>query len=105
MADDVVRAHIVVRGRVQRVYFRQWTAREASASGVSGWVRNLPDGSVEAIFEGSPAAVERALESARTGPPRAAVTSCDVSWESPEGETGFRVKDQWTAPTPRPEPR
>lgn len=93
MSDRVVRARVVVHGRVQGVYFRQSTAREASASGVSGWVRNLPDGSVEAVFEGSPAAVERAVESARTGPARASVTSCDVTWEPPEGETGFRIRD------------
>jgi acylphosphatase len=93
MAGDVVRAHVVVRGHVQRVYFRQSTAREASAHGVAGWVRNLPDGSVEAVFEGSADAVESALGYARTGPARAEVTSCDVSWEPPEGEAGFRVRD------------
>lgn len=92
MSDEIVRARVVVRGRVQGVYFRQSTAREARACGVTGWVRNLPDGSVEAVFEGSATAVELALDSARTGPPRAEVVSCDVTWEQPEGDTRFRVR-------------
>ena len=92
MSDEIVRARVVVRGRVQGVYFRQSTAREARVSGVDGWVRNLPDGSVEAVFEGSTTKVGLAIEAARTGPPRAEVVSCEVTWERPEGEIGFRVR-------------
>jgi acylphosphatase len=92
MSEDLVRAHVVVRGRVQGVWFRQSTAQEALALGVAGWVRNRPDGSVEAVFEGSPSSVERALEFAKTGPPHAEVASCEVTWEEPSGETGFLVR-------------
>jgi acylphosphatase len=92
MIDRTVRARAIVRGRVQGVWFRQSTADEAHVLGVAGWVRNRPDGSVEAVFEGSPAAVERALDYVRTGPPRAEVTSVDVTREEPAGESGFVVR-------------
>jgi acylphosphatase len=82
----------MVSGRVQGVWFRQSTADEAGALGVTGWVRNLPDGRVEAVFEGERGAVEQALDYARLGPPRAYVESVDVEWESPRGEHGFRVR-------------
>ena len=92
MAESIVRARALVIGRVQGVWFRQSTADEAHALGVAGWVRNLPDGSVEAVFEGPPAVVERALDYVRTGPPRAAVSSVDVTREEPTGEKGFAVR-------------
>jgi acylphosphatase len=91
MSEEAVRAHAVIRGRVQGVWFRQSTFTEARAIGVSGWVRNRPDGAVEAVFEGSRAAVERALEYVGTGPDRAAVESVETSWEKPMGEDSFRV--------------
>jgi acylphosphatase len=92
MIDRTIRARAIVRGRVQGVWFRQSTADEARALGVAGWVCNRPDGSVEAVFEGSPAAVERALDYVRTGPPRAEVTSVDVTREEPVGESDFAVR-------------
>jgi acylphosphatase len=92
VTDERVRARAVVRGRVQGVWFRQSTADEMRAIGAAGWVRNRADGAVEAVFEGSPAVVERALAYVRIGPPRAAVTSVDVEWEEPIGETGFAVR-------------
>lgn len=92
MPASVVRAHATVSGRVQGVWFRQSTADEAVALGVSGWVRNTPDGRVEAVFEGSPDAVERALDYVRVGPTRAYVESVDVQWEKPRGEAGFGVR-------------
>jgi acylphosphatase len=88
---ETVRARVRVSGRVQGVYYRQTTAREAKAVGASGWVRNLGDGSVEAVIEGSRGAVERIVEFMRSGPPRARVDSAEVAWEQPEGLTGFRV--------------
>jgi acylphosphatase len=93
MPEGTVRAHVTVRGRVQGVWFRQSTAREALALGLTGWVRNLADGSVEAVFEGDPDAVETAVDYAGTGPERAVVESCDVTWEDPAGETAFLVRD------------
>ncbi len=92
MPASVVRAHATVSGRVQGVWFRQSTADKAVDLGVSGWVRNTPDGRVEAIFEGPPDAVERALDYVRVGPAKAYVESVDVQWEKPRGEAGFGVR-------------
>lgn len=91
MAEERVRAHAVVTGRVQGVFFRQSTAEEARAAGAAGWVRNLPGGEVEAVFEGSRPAVERALAFVATGPPHAYVESVDTSWEEPRGESDFKI--------------
>jgi acylphosphatase len=63
----------------------------ADGQGLSGWCRNLPDGRVEAVFEGEPAAVERAVTWCRGGPPSALVTAVDVTPEKPRGEQGFRL--------------
>ncbi len=76
---------------MQGVWFRDSCRREAVAAGVAGWVRNLSDGTVEAAFEGPPAAVERVVEWCRSGPSGARVDAVDVSVESPVGERGFRV--------------
>lgn len=92
MDPGTVRARAVVSGRVQGVWFRQSTFEAMRGSAVAGWVRNLPDGRVEAIFEGRRADVERALEFLRVGPPHARVESVDVTWETPSGETGFEVR-------------
>jgi len=82
----------VVRGRVQGVFFRDTTRRRAEAAGVAGWVRNRPDGAVEAVFEGDPAAVKELVEFARRGPSRAEVDSAEVTEEDPEGLSGFEVR-------------
>jgi acylphosphatase len=83
---------IIVDGRVQGVFFRDATRRTASALGVAGWVRNLPDGRVEAVFEGDAMAVESALAWTRRGPEHALVTSLDIAEETPEGLVGFEVR-------------
>jgi acylphosphatase len=90
-ADTTVRAHAIVSGRVQRVYFRASTAHEARALGLSGWVRNAGD-EVEAVFEGARPAVERMLRWCSEGPPGAAVDHVAVRWEEPEGLTGFGIR-------------
>lgn len=82
---------MVVTGRVQGVWFRESCRREAVAVGVAGWVRNASDGTVEAVLEGPPAAVERVVQWCRSGPSGARVDAVDVSVESPAGERGFRV--------------
>jgi acylphosphatase len=92
MTAERVRARVLIRGRVQGVWFRQSTADHAISYGVDGWARNLADGSVEAVFEGAPAAVERALDFARVGPERARVDEVEVAWEDPRGEAGFAVR-------------
>jgi acylphosphatase len=88
----VVRARVVVTGRVQGVWFRESCRREAVARGVTGWVRNHVDGSVEAVFEGSGDAVAQCVSWCRIGPTRADVTRIDVAEEAPEGLAGFRVR-------------
>lgn len=92
MNDATVRVRVRVSGRVQGVWFRQSTADEALSLGVNGWVRNLHDGRVEAVFEGSPVAVNEALAYVRRGPDRARVDDVEVEYESPAGERGFVVR-------------
>ena len=89
---EVARAHVWVSGRVQGVFFRQEARRAAARSGVSGWVRNLPDGRVEAVFEGPRASVESLVEWSRRGPSAAVVSGVDVRWEDPLGEGRFHVR-------------
>jgi acylphosphatase len=88
---DVVRKHVVVHGRVQGVYFRDSVRRLAEQHRVAGWVRNTWEGTVEAVFEGEPADVERLVEFCRKGPRGAAVERLEVSDESPENLEAFRV--------------
>ncbi|RLI27125.1 MAG: acylphosphatase [Candidatus Hecatellales archaeon] len=88
-----VRAHVYVSGLVQGVFFRWHTREEALRLGVKGWVRNLPDGRVEAVFEGEKEAVEQMLEFCRRGPPGAEVENVEVRWEKPTGEfSTFKIK-------------
>jgi acylphosphatase len=87
-----VRAHVFVSGRVQGVTYRATTRREAIERVVDGWVRNLDDGRVEAVFEGPESAVEGMLEYCQAGPARARVDDVTVDHESPEGITGFEIR-------------
>ena len=87
----MVRRRVVVHGEVQGVFFRDTTRRMAASRGVSGWVRNRPDGAVEAVFEGEPGAVEAMIAFAHEGPDRAKVVTVDVSEEEPEGLEGFTI--------------
>ncbi|HHH81954.1 MAG TPA: acylphosphatase [Chloroflexi bacterium] len=80
------RAHLWISGRVQGVNFRYYTSQEAQARGLKGWVRNLWDGRVEAVFEGEEQAVDSMIEWCRKGPPAARVEDIQVSWENPTGE-------------------
>ena len=87
-----VRAHVWIAGRVQGVAFRAYTVDEASVRGVTGWVGNIPDGRVEAVFEGERAVVEEMIAWCRKGPPAARVSSVEVIWEEPKDERGFDVR-------------
>jgi acylphosphatase len=80
------RAHVFVSGRVQGVFFRSETRHNADRRDVKGWVRNAPDGRVEAIFEGEKEEVEALIEFCKQGPSRARVTNVDVKWEDFKGE-------------------
>ena len=85
------RAHVRIYGRVQGVFFRANTKEMAEKLGVAGWVRNLPDGSVEAVFEGDENAVEQIVEWCHRGPAMAKVEEVYVEYEEPKGEKGFRI--------------
>ena len=80
-----VRAHVIVAGLVQGVFFRSETRRVANAQGVTGWIRNLPDDRVEAVLEGEEEYVKKVLDFCRKGPPAARVNNVDVSWERYSG--------------------
>ena len=80
------RAHITVNGRVQGVFFRSRTKREADSRDVKGWVRNRNDDAVEAVFESEEAAVKAMVEFCKRGPVGAKVTKVDVVWEDYAGE-------------------
>ena len=75
------RAHVIISGRVQGVFFRMNTARAANRFGVYGWVRNTRDGNVEAVFEGEEDRVNTIIEWCNTGDPPARVTGVDLEWE------------------------
>jgi acylphosphatase len=86
------RAHVLVSGRVQGVFFRSETSLYAERLGVKGWVRNLPDGRVEAVFEGEEADVKQLVDFCRKGPSGARITNVNVAWEAYTGEfLGFGV--------------
>jgi acylphosphatase len=88
----VIRKRVVVHGRVQGVFFRDTARRMAEQRGLAGWARNVPDGTVEAVFEGEPEAVERLVAFCREGPRGAAVERVEVFDEEPEGMRGFSVR-------------
>ena len=85
------RAHVVVHGAVQGVFFRVEARDRARSLGVSGWVRNAADGSVEAVFEGEDERVESMVDWCSRGPHGARVDEVDVTWAEPKGEDGFSV--------------
>jgi acylphosphatase len=87
----VERRRVVVNGFVQGVGFRYAVERAARSRGVAGWVRNQPDGTVEAVFEGEPDDVEALVAFCREGPRGADVERVDVASESPDGLAGFRI--------------
>ncbi len=91
--DSKVRAHVFIKGRVQGVLFRYVTRDEANLRGVKGWVRNLEDGRVEAVFEGEKEKVDEMIEFCHYGPPAAKVSSVKVIWEDYTGEfKGFSIR-------------
>jgi acylphosphatase len=92
MADDDVRRHVTIHGDVQGVFFRETTRRKATEAGVSGWISNRSNGTVEAVFEGPAEAVDELVDFSREGPTAATVERIDVREESPEGMSGFEVR-------------
>jgi acylphosphatase len=91
--ETQARAHLHISGKVQGVFFRDTTRKEARSRDITGWVRNLSDGRVEAIFEGPRADIEEMVEFCHQGPPRADVDSVEVEWEEPTGSfDSFEVR-------------
>jgi acylphosphatase len=90
--SEVIRRRMVVHGRVQGVGFRYTVRSEARTRGVAGWVRNRPDGAVEAVFEGPPEAVESMVRVCERGPRGAYVERADVAEEEPERLSGFEIR-------------
>jgi len=86
------RAHVFVSGTVQGVFYRATTRETAQDTGVDGWVKNLADGRVEAVFEGPDDAVESMIEFCHEGSPAATVTDVDVTYEEPAGVDGFEIR-------------
>jgi len=86
--ENNVRAHVIISGRVQGVCYRMETQREAKGIGVSGWVKNRFDGTVEAVFEGNKKQVDQIIEWCRNGPPLSSVSNVEINWEAFTGEFG-----------------
>ena len=93
MEREEVCAHCLFYGRVQGVCFRAYTVEFARGLGVKGWVRNLPDGSVEALFRGEKDKVDEVIRKCREEQPHGRVTTVDTSWEEPDTDCeGFTVR-------------
>ncbi len=86
------RAHVKIYGKVQGVWFRAHTKEMAEKLGIKGWVRNVPDGSVEAVFEGEEENLEEMIRWCHHGPPLARVTKVEIKYEEPKGEKEFRIR-------------
>jgi acylphosphatase len=86
------RARVVIRGRVQGVFFRAETRERARSLGLRGSVRNMPDGTVEAVFEGERERIESILIWCHRGPALARVDDVEVHWEEPQGDLGFAAR-------------
>jgi len=92
-SDDRERAHVYVSGQVQGVFFRDSTREKAEQLGLTGWVKNLPDGRVEALFEGPAAKVREIVRWCKEGPSHADVEDVNTDFEASEGDlTGFEVR-------------
>lgn len=84
--SGVKRAHLIIKGRVQGVFYRAFTREVAVSLGLKGWVRNQVDGTVEAILEGRKSDIESAIVQCYKGPSASSVSDIDVSWEGYKGE-------------------
>ncbi len=86
------RAHLIIYGKVQGVFYRASARDKALRIGISGWVKNIPEGRVEAVFEGEKNRVNRMIEWCKKGPSYSQVDEVAIEWEEPEGEKHFEVR-------------
>lgn len=86
------KAHLLISGRVQGVFYRAFTKDVADSLGLKGWVRNLRDGRVEAVFEGDEDKISIAIERCKEGPPYAKVDNIEITWSEPDGLIDFEIK-------------
>lgn len=86
------RVHVIIHGKVQGVWFRAHTKEMADKLGLKGWVRNLPDGNVEAVFEGDDESIREMISWCHRGPPLARVDKVEVEYEEPKGDKLFEIK-------------
>ena len=93
MSDDIVAVHARIEGKVQRVWYRNWTVENATKRGLSGWVRNRADGTVEAVFAGPKEQVDDMIAACYDGPPKAKVSHIATSPAEVPAESGFREID------------
>ena len=94
-ADGLHRFRVVISGRVQGVWYRGWVVDEALARGLDGWVRNRRDGTVEAVFQGAPAAIEEMVAACHQGPPMARVTAVETHPQEDPVAPGFAQVPSW----------
>ena len=92
MSENIRTVHLRIEGRVQGVGYRAFVERQASVLGLSGWVRNRRDGSVEAVLQGAPAEVDAMIEQCRSGPPASRVDRVEVVGEGVGAFDGFDVR-------------
>ncbi len=92
MSEDIIACQLIVRGRVQGVFFRDSVRREAQRRGVAGWAANRADGSVEVVLEGRAPDVRELVSYCQRGPRRAEVTGVEVRDRSPQGLRGFEIR-------------
>ena len=92
LLQEQIRTHVLISGKVQGVGYRYFTTKKASQLKINGWVQNLPDGRVEAIFEGDRKTVEKMINWCHEGSPSAVVQDVSVEYLEPEGLEGFEVR-------------
>lgn len=90
--NTLIQAHVLISGKVQGVGYRYYTTRQAQALKLNGWVRNLPDGRVEAVFEGKRSTIDKMIEWCYQGSPNAVVTDVEVKLEAWSGLQGFEMR-------------
>lgn len=90
--NELKQAHLFIEGRVQGVGFRHFVRTNARRQNVNGWVRNLPDGRVEAVIEGPEESVQNMIDTCKRGPGTARVSDISIDWENPSGFNQFEVR-------------